>query len=100
MTNLKLVLAEAVKEEAEGADPMTVAECFEEAQKKMAINGECIHELEKVCVGHFKEHGDVEKVEEAERMIGSWEKSSSDKPLPRWILTSISAWLLLRLTTN
>ena len=100
MTNLKLVLAEAVKEEAEGGDPMTVAECFEEAQKKMAINGECIHELEKVCVDHFKEHGDVKKVGEAEGMIGSWEKSSSDKPLPRSILTFISACILLRLTTN
>ena len=62
MKNLKLVLAEVVKEEAAGAVPMTVAECFEEAQKKMAINGECINELEKVCVDHYKEHGDAEKV--------------------------------------
>ena len=94
--NLKSVLDEAIK----AKEAMTVAECFEEAEKKMAINGECINELEKVCVDHFKEHGDDEKVEEAERMIGSWEKSSSDQPLPQWILTFISACILLRLTTN
>ena len=111
MINLKLVLVEVVKEEEAGAVPMTVAECFEEAHKKMAINGECIHELEKVCVDHFKAKGDGEKIEEAERMLGSWEgkvgyvandldlktsalmSSSSDgqnRPLPRWLLTIIS----------
>ena len=107
--NLKLVLASVMKEEEAGAVPMTVAECFEEARKKMAINGECIHELEKVCVDHFKAKGDAEKVREAESMIGSWERkvgyvandldmkvsalrSSSSKRqiLPRWLLTIIS----------
>ena len=107
-----------MKEEAAGATPMKVAECFEEAQKKMAINGECIHELEKVCVDHFKAQGDTEKVEEAERMIGSWERkvgdianeldmktsaltSSSDQPVPRWTLISaVNACILLSLTAN
>ena len=107
--NLKLVLASVMKEEEAGAVPMTVAECFEEARKKMAINGECIHELEKVCVDHFKAKGDAEKVREAESMIGSWEskvdyvakdldmkvsalRSSSSKGqiLPRCLLTIIS----------
>ena len=107
--NLKLVLASVMKEEEAGAVPMTVAECFDEARKKMAINGECIQELEKVCVDFFKAKGDAEKVREAESMIGSWEskvghvasnldikvsalRSSSDhrQILPRWFLTIIS----------
>ena len=98
--------------EAAGATPMTVDECFEEAQKKMAINGECIHELEKACVDHFETHGDAEKAQEAKSMIGSWERkvgnlpdtlnmdSSSDRKKHGWILTFISISILLTIITN
>jgi len=108
---MKLVLASVRKEEEEGAVPMTVAECFEEARKKMAINGECIQELEKVCVDFFNAKGDVEKVRKAESMIGSWESkvghvannldmkvsalrssSSTRQILPQWLLTIISVF--------
>ena len=88
-----------MKEEAAGATTMKVAECFDEAQKKMAINGECIHAMEKVCVDHFKTHGDRQQVEEAESMIGSWERkltsSSETQPIARLALTFIAAMLII-----
>ena len=93
--NLKSVLNEAIKDN----EAMTVAECFEEAEKKMAINGECIHAMEKVCVDHFKTHGDSQQVEEAEAMIGSWERkltsSSETQPIARLALTFIAAMLII-----
>ena len=94
--NLKSVLDEAIK----AKEAMTVAECFEEAEKKMAINGECIHAMEKVCVDHFKTHGDSQQVEEAEAMIGSWERkltssSETQPPIARLALTFIAAMLII-----
>ena len=95
--NLKSVLDEAIK----AKEAMTVAECFEEAEKKMAINGECIHAMEKVCVDHFKTHGDSQQVEEAEAMIGSWERkltsssSSETQLIARLALIFIAAMLII-----
>ena len=96
MKNLKSVLDEAIK----AKEAMTVAECFEEAEKKMAINGECIHAMEKVCVDYFKTHGDSQQVEEAEAMIGSWERklassSETQPPIARLALTFIAAMLII-----
>ena len=53
--NLKEVIKDVKKKAEAGEDePMTVEECFEEAHKKMAINGLCVHALGK---------GSIEKID-------------------------------------
>ena len=76
--NLKEVIKDVKKKAEAGEDePMTVEECFEEAHKKMAINGLCVHALEQVCVDHFKSLGNTQQIKEAEGMKGTWEAKAS-----------------------